>query len=65
MPGPHDFAVRSDLLIASIRHMLPIEVLKKALKRRSSCALATAHGKTALRLPHAPDAAASTASHPT
>ena len=51
-------------LIASHGHVRPFEVLKRALKRRSSCAPANAHGKPALRSPHAPDAAASTASHP-
>jgi hypothetical protein len=38
MPGPHDFAVRSDLHHPFDGHVLPTEVLAKALKRRSSCA---------------------------
>ena len=45
-------------------HLLPAEVLAKALKRRSSARRLIAHGKPALRLPIAPDAAASTASQP-
>jgi hypothetical protein len=39
--------------------------LAEALKRRSSCALLLTHGNRPANTPHAPDAAASTASHPT
>jgi hypothetical protein len=50
--------------ISPTGHVLPTEFLAKALKRRSSTRRSIAHGKTALRSRHAPDAAASTASHP-
>jgi hypothetical protein len=46
-------------------HVPPIEFLTEALKRRSSCAPAIAHGHwPPCDHPCAPDAAASTASHP-
>jgi hypothetical protein len=44
--------------------VLPTEVLTEALKRRSSCALSFTHGKPPCEHTRAPDAAASTASHP-
>jgi hypothetical protein len=43
MPGPHDFAVRSDLHHPFDGHVLPTEVLAKALKRRSSARWSIAH----------------------
>jgi hypothetical protein len=48
----------------STGHVLPARILAKALKRRSSCAPVNRSRKPALRTPRAPDAAASTASHP-
>ena len=43
MPEPHDFAVRSSLRLSPTSHVLPAEVLTKALKHRSSCTPSIAH----------------------
>src|SRR6478736_8950000 len=63
MPGPHDFAVRSDLNQSFNGPCAARRVLAEALKRRSSarcCSLT----ETALRTNLRANAAASTASHP-
>jgi hypothetical protein len=64
--GPHGFAVRDP---SSPRGFagpgtLPTKLWRRQKQRRSSCALLFAHGNRPANKPAAPDAAASTASHP-
>src|SRR5260370_4813918 len=66
MPGPHDFAVRSPpSKNASPDRCTPSEVFAKPDLAPFVLRAGIAHGvEAALRSPSAPDAAASTASHP-
>ena len=65
MPGPHDFAVRSDLHQRFDRPCAASQILAKALKRRSSARrLLRSQAKPALRRHLRANAAASIASHP-
>jgi len=65
MPGPHDFAVRSDLSQTLRPAMCALSKFRRrALKRRSSARRPFRSRETRPATPCAPDAAASTASNP-